>query len=76
MNTHRRFQGTVVSSSMEKTIVVAVETVKMHPLYRKRMRRHRTYHVHAAEPKNFAVGSQVEFEECRPISKTKRWRVI
>jgi small subunit ribosomal protein S17 len=72
----RKFHGTVVSNAMEKTLVVSVESVKVHPLYRKRIRRHRKYHVHADDARLYPVGSSVTFEECRPMSRTKRWRVV
>ena len=71
----RQLQGTVVSDRMDKTAVVSVERTKMHKLYRKVIRRHSKYHVH--DPANEArVGDVVVLEECRPISKNKRWRIV
>lgn len=72
---HRNFIGTVVSSAMNKTIVVRVDRMKLHPKYDKRYRVSKKFHVH--DEKNAAkVGDTVEFMECRPLSKTKRWRLV
>ena len=72
---HRNFTGSVVSSAMNKTIVVRVDRMKLHPKYDKRYRVSKKFHVH--DEKNAAkVGDTVEFMECRPLSKTKRWRLI
>lgn len=70
----RTFTGTVVSIGMQKTIVVRVDRQKLHTKYNKRYRVSRKYHVH--DEKNTAkVGDVVNFVECRPLSKTKRWRL-
>jgi len=67
--------GTVVSDRASQTIVVVVERASRHRLYRKVIRRTKRYHVHDAE--NAATtGDVVRIEECRPISKTKRWRLV
>ncbi len=71
----RGFIGIVVSAAMDKTIVVKVDTMKMHPKYHKAYRVTKKYHVHD-EKKEAKVGDQVEFLECRPLSKTKRWRLV
>ncbi|MGC9049190.1 MAG: 30S ribosomal protein S17 [Patescibacteria group bacterium] len=71
----RRFQGIVVSDKMDKTIVVLVNRIKKHPKYHKRYKVHKKYKVH--DEKNEAkIGDQVIFEECRPLSKEKRWKLI
>lgn len=71
----KRFQGTVVSDKMGKTIVVEVERIKQHPKYLKRYKVHKKYKVH--DEKNEAkMGDRVIFEECRPISKEKRWKLV
>lgn len=78
MNTEkiqRRFNGVVVSTAMNKTLVVRVERTLVHPKYGKRFVRSRKYHVHD-EHQTHHVGDQVVFQECRPYSKTKRWRVL
>ncbi len=72
----RQFQGTVISNNGTKMLVVSVESFTFHPLYGKRMCRRKRYHVHAENPSVYTIGSTVPFEECRPLSKTKRWRVI
>lgn len=70
----REFTGKVVSSAMAKTIVVNVDHLKMHEKYNKQYRVSKKYHVH--DEKNIAkVGDTVKFLECRPLSKTKRWRL-
>ncbi len=70
----RTFTGTVVSTKMNKTIVVKVDTIKVHPIYAKRFITHKRYLVH--DEKGVAkVGEVVHFVECRPLSKTKRWRL-
>jgi len=71
----RQLAGRVVSDKMKKTVTVLVERRVKHPLYGKFMTRSRKYHAHdeAAECKQ---GDLVMIEECRPISRTKAWRVI
>lgn len=71
----REFQGEVVSATASKTISVLVRTVKVHPKYRKHYVTTRKYPVHD-ELGKAVVGDKVRFEECRPISKTKRWRLV
>lgn len=71
----RKFKGKVVLDKMNKTIVVEVERLKFHPKYKKRYKIHKKFKVH--DEKNEAkVGDIVIFEECRPISKEKRWRLV
>ncbi|MBU0671239.1 30S ribosomal protein S17 [Patescibacteria group bacterium] len=71
----RTFSGIVVSTKMDKTAVVEVKRVKMHPKYKKRYFITRKFKVH--DEKNLAkMGETVEFIECRPISKDKKWRLI
>lgn len=71
----RKFQGLVVSDKMKKTIVVKVTRIKMHPLYKKRYRISKKFKVHD-ENNQAKTGDTVVFEECRPLSKDKRWRLI
>ena len=67
--------GTVVSSKMDKTAVVAVERRVSHPLYGKKITRTRKYYAHDAE--NAArEGDVVRIVETRPLSKLKRWRIV
>ena len=67
--------GTVVSDVNEQTVIVAVASAGRHRLYRKVIRRTKRYPVH--DPENRAtVGDLVVIEECRPISKTKRWLLV
>ena len=66
--------GQVVSDSMDKTVVVAVETPRIHPLYKKTIRRMVKYKAH--DDKNECqVGDKVKIVETRPLSRDKRWRV-
>ena len=67
-------RGVVVSSAMDKTIVVQVETVKAHPRYKKVVRRSRRFHAHDAE-NTAKVGDVVRIVESRPLSKLKTWRL-
>ncbi|RMD58940.1 30S ribosomal protein S17 [Candidatus Parcubacteria bacterium] len=71
----RVFKGVVVSDKMDKTIVVKVERVKVHPKYKKRFVVSKRYKVHD-EKNQFRTGDEVQFAECRPLSKEKRWRVL
>jgi small subunit ribosomal protein S17 len=67
--------GRVVSDKMDKTVVVAVERITAHPLYKKRLRRTKKYKAH--DPGNEArVGDWVRIRESRPLSKDKRWRLV
>lgn len=67
--------GTVVSDRMEKTIVVNVETRMPHPLYGKIVRRSKKYNAHDEE-NQCRVGDVVRIMETRPLSRTKRWRLV
>jgi small subunit ribosomal protein S17 len=67
-------RGVVVSSAMDKTIVVKVDTVKAHPKYKKVVRRSTKFHAH--DEQNAAkVGDLVRIVETKPLSKTKNWRL-
>ncbi|PWB64460.1 MAG: 30S ribosomal protein S17 [Deltaproteobacteria bacterium] len=66
--------GTVVSDRMDKTVVVRVERLVPHPVYKKYVKRRTTYKAHD-EKNEFRVGDRVEIVETRPLSKEKRWRV-
>lgn len=71
----RKFEGQVVSTSMNKTVIVRVDTMAMHSKYNKSYKVTNKYPVH--DEKGAAkVGDVVQFEECRPISKTKKWRLV
>ncbi len=67
--------GKVVSDKMDKTIVVAVQDNVKHPLYKKIVKR--TYKLHAHDENNeCGIGDTVKVMETRPLSKTKRWRLV
>jgi small subunit ribosomal protein S17 len=67
--------GTVVSTAMDKTAVVKVDYLKRHPLYGKTVKRTSKLYVHDEE-NECGVGDKVEVMETRPLSKTKRWRLV
>ncbi len=72
--TRRQLTGVVVSDKMEQTIVVRTERIVRHKLYGKMIRRHTKYLAH--DPENTCrIGDKVIIEECRPLSKRKRWRL-
>ena len=71
----KRLEGIVVSDKMDKTVVVKVERVFPHPLYKKIIKRHKKYKAHD-EKNEYKVGDRVIIEETRPISKEKTWRVV
>ena len=71
----RLLQGTVVSYANEKTVVVRVERRFTHPVMKKTVRRSKKYHAHD-EKNEYRVGDVVRIVETRPLSKTKRWRVV
>lgn len=67
--------GTVVSNKMDKTVVVAVESIGRHPLYGRTVRSTKKYKAHDEE--NICnVGDRVKIMETRPLSRDKRWRVM
>jgi small subunit ribosomal protein S17 len=67
--------GKVVSDSMNKTITVAVESTIRHPLYKKTIKRTTKFKAHD-EVNEAKVGDTVQIAETRPLSKTKRWRMV
>ncbi len=71
----RVLTGVVVSSKSDKTIVVRVETLVQHPLYKKFIRRHKKFMAH--DPANeCGVGDTVRIIEHRPLSRRKRWHLV
>src|SRR3954447_22499240 len=68
-------EGLVISDKMDKTVVVAVEDRVQHPLYGKTIRRTQKYKAHD-EANSCGVGDRVLLMETRPLSATKRWRVV
>ncbi|HSQ05462.1 MAG TPA: 30S ribosomal protein S17 [Burkholderiales bacterium] len=71
----RTLTGRVVSDKMQKTVTVLVERRVKHPLYGKIVTRSKKYHAHD-EKSECHEGDMVLIEECRPLAKTKAWRVI
>jgi small subunit ribosomal protein S17 len=70
----RSLTGTVVSDKMDKTVTVLVERQVMHPTIGKVVTRTKKYHAHN-DNNDAKMGDRVLIEECKPISKTKAWRV-
>ncbi|MEK7665641.1 MAG: 30S ribosomal protein S17 [Patescibacteria group bacterium] len=74
-NGHRRLTGVVVSNKMQKTIVVRVDRTVTHPKYGKRYRVSSRFKSHDQNG-TAKMGQKVTIEECRPLSKEKRWRLV
>lgn len=70
----RQLLGKVVSDKMDKTVVVLVERIEKHRLYKKYVRRHTKFAAHD-EKNDCRIGDTVRITESRPLSKNKRWRV-
>ena len=75
MSNQRQLVGRVVSDKMQKTVVVRIERRVRDPMMGKTITRSRKYHAHV-ESGEFKEGDLVEIAECRPISRTKSWRVV
>ena len=74
-NNRKVYSGRVVSDKMDKTVTVAVETMKKHPLYGKRVKYTKKFKAHD-EQNTAREGDLVEIMETRPLSKTKRFRLV
>ncbi len=72
----KKLTGVIVSNKMAKTIVVKVERIKEHPIYKRRFKVHKKYKAHVENSSDFIIGEKVVIEECNPISKDKTWQVI
>lgn len=71
----RQLKGVVVSTKMQKTVVVKVGRMKLHSKYKKRYMAHKKYKAHCTI-KDINEGDLVVIEESRPISKDKKWKVV
>ena len=71
----KRIEGTVISNKSDKTIVVQVETYVKHKLYKKAVKKRHKYYAHD-ELNECKIGDVVTIEECRPLSKLKRFKLI
>ncbi|PLY16978.1 MAG: 30S ribosomal protein S17 [Sedimenticola sp.] len=74
-SSNRTLQGRVVSDKMDKTITILVERRVKHPIYGKFVRRSTKVHAHD-ETNECGVGDVVMVEQCRPLSKSKTWRLV
>ena len=72
---HQQKVGTVVSNKMDKTIVVSVESLKKHRIYKRTYKQTKRFYAHD-EGNTCQVGDLVRIEETRPLSKMKRWRLV
>jgi len=73
--TARRTIGRVVSNKMNKSVTVSVERLVKHPVYGKFMKKSTKLHIHD-ENNECGIGDTVQITECRPISKTKSWKLV
>ncbi|MFH1462204.1 MAG: 30S ribosomal protein S17 [bacterium] len=71
----RQLQGKIISDKMKNTVVVEVERIKEHPKYKRRYKQHKRYKADAKDGE-CQLGDRVVIEECRPISKDKKWKVV
>jgi small subunit ribosomal protein S17 len=72
---HQQKEGVVISNKMNKTIVVAVVSLKRHRIYKRTYKQTKHFYAHDEENR-CQIGDQVRIEETRPLSKLKRWRLI
>jgi len=72
---HQQKVGVVISNKMDKTIVVAVVSLKRHRIYKRTYKQTKHFYAHDAE-NACQIGDQVRIEETRPLSKLKRWRLV
>ena len=72
---HQQKEGVVISNKMDKTIVVAVVSLKRHRIYKRTYKQTKHFYAHDAE-NSCQIGDQVRIEETRPLSKLKRWRLV
>jgi small subunit ribosomal protein S17 len=75
MKTRKQIQGRVVSNKMDKTAVVLIERMKMHPLYKKYVKSSKKVKCHDEE-NTLSIGDTVKIEETRPLSKDKRYKLV
>ena len=74
-NLRKEIQGVVSSNKMDKTITVAIKWKEKHPIYQKFVNKTKKYHAHD-EKNECNIGDVVRIMETRPLSKTKRWRLV
>lgn len=72
---HQQKEGVVISNKMDKTIVVAVVSLKRHRIYKRTYKQTKHFYAHDEE-NSCQIGDRVQIEETRPLSKLKRWRLV
>ena len=70
----KQLSGIIISNKMQKTAIVKVERIKEYPKYKRRYKVYKKYKAH--NEGKYKIGDMVIIEECRPISKEKRWRIV
>lgn len=70
----RKFSGKVTGTKMNKTVIVEVTRIKVHPIYKKRLKIKKKFHAH--DELGVKINDNVIIGETRPISKTKKWKII
>ena len=71
----RQLTGKIVSNKMQNTVVVEVERIKEHPKYKRKYKHRKKYKAHFKN-REYKIGDKVVIQECSPISKGKKWKVI
>lgn len=71
----KQLTGTIISDKMQKTVVVSVERLKEHLKYKRRFKVRKNYKAHVESGK-YNIGDKVIIEECIPISKDKKWKIV
>ena len=72
----KKLQGVIASNKMQKTVVVKVQTTKFHAKYKRYYKTHKTFKAHVNDSAQYQVGQKVTIQECPPISKDKKFKVI
>lgn len=68
--------GRVISNKMKNCLVIEIESISFHPLYKKQIKKNKKYHVHCEDNQAYQLNQVVNIVQCRPISKTIRWKVV
>jgi small subunit ribosomal protein S17 len=76
MKNNKVFSGVVVSKKMTRTLLVRVDEQRVNPLYKVPVKRSTRYKVDCYNPEDYSIGEEVEFVQCRPVSKEKRHRIV
>lgn len=72
----KQLKGVIASNKMQNTVIVSVESTKFNQKYRRYYKMHKRFACHVLDSAKYKVGDQVVIEECRPVSKTKKFQVL